>query len=92
MREWFAEIFGRMADAFGDGVGDARDKLVFEGFFNLHTAERNRASDLGWSQDHPAASERAEGNVLDQLYDQLSLADRAEHFQEPAEQDRGIER
>ena len=50
---WFADAFGRaVADVVGDIVGDARDKLVFEGWFGR--SPEHQGSDLGWSHDHPS--------------------------------------
>lgn len=51
-----------------------------------------RASDPGRSKDRPSSPEREGGSVLDMFYDRLSPSERAEHFREWPEQDRGIER
>jgi hypothetical protein len=51
----------------------------------------DRTSDKGWAKNQPKP-EHAEGSVLDMFYHRLSPAERAEHFREPPEQDRGIER
>ena len=40
-----AEIFGALADGFGNAVGDIREKVVEEGFFGRATASQERAND-----------------------------------------------
>lgn len=92
MPEWLAQMFGQVVDGIGHGIADARDKIVFGGFFNLHTPERNRSNEQGWSQDHRSDSEQAQKTALDRFYDRLTPVERAEHFHEKPAQDRGIER
>ena len=92
MRDWFAQAFGRTADAIGDAIGDVRDKVILEGWTGRKFPERDAGNDLGWFQNQPSAPQPAEGSALDQFYDRLSPAERAEFFCEPPEQDHGIER
>ncbi len=47
MTDWFTE-------SFGVAVDDIRAKLIDEGWFGRHTAERSQQHGLGWSvDDHP---------------------------------------
>jgi hypothetical protein len=92
MANWFTELFGQVADAVGNAIGDIRDKLVFEGFFDRHIPERHGGDDPGSSHDQPAVQERAAGGALDMFYDRMSQAEHAQHFREPPEQQHGIER
>ena len=93
---WFTEMFGRAADAIGDGIADVRDKVVFDGFFDLHTPERNSSSEPGELPGHSAAADQTPEamTALEQFYNRLSPAERAEHFRDPVdarEPDRGID-
>jgi len=49
MPEWFTNAFGAIAQEIADGIVDGRDKVLFEGFFNLRTAEPHQGIDLGWT-------------------------------------------
>lgn len=67
MRSWFADAFGTAAHGLGHGIGDVRDKLVFEGYFGRHVPEARISDGLGWTQaGHAERDDPAKpGHALD---------------------------
>lgn len=69
MLDLIKHAFGAVADGFGRAVGDIRDRLVSEGFFNRHVPEQRSPDDLGWSLPSEDRAHDDERSLLERLHE-----------------------